>query len=65
MVDIATYDKASEAGTLLESSIFDTRHALGDGGGGEAAAIIESIVSYGRHTLGDGDGGEAAAIIEG
>ena len=36
-----------------------TRHAVGDGDGGQAIAITKRIIPYTRHAVGDGDGGQA------
>ena len=48
----------------FESMIFDARHGVGDGDGGQASAMSESIVSDAHHGVGDGDGGQAAATLE-
>ena len=47
-----------------ECTIFNARHAVGDGDGGKARAIRERTFSNARHTVADGDGGKARAFRE-
>ena len=55
---------SGEGGATFESTISNTRYAVGDSNRGEGGAIIESIISNARHAVGNSDGGEGSAIIE-
>ena len=49
--------------TTIERSLFNVRHAIGDGDRGQACTTIKCIRPYVRHAIGDGDRGQACATI--
>ena len=50
--------------TVIESTISDTCHRIGDCDRGEAGAAIESLISDTCHRIGNRDRGETGAAIE-
>ena len=50
---------------MIESTITNTCHAVGNSDGGQTRAVGESIIANICHTIGDGDRGKARTAIEG